>query len=463
MSEGQAVTRPITGSLGANAFAQQLGFFLLSAMIIYVTIFDSMSIAAVPLWLLLPFIGAAAILYYPALAQDFAYLFHKVEWRVVAPWIFYVGVVAIFLVVGGKFEEGFGRRVVLTAMQLAGLMVAMTLAYSTSPRKILYLLVAIAVVHGVVALGQVLQVGWARNLPNIIISFGGNASDDSQAVNPYDAIKDSVRARGLLFFVHKFNPMQGMLAVILIAFYSAGGRIAAFKYQYSRIVIAIGALFGTIGMALTFSRSTLLGLGATVMAIWWLGSKSNRFTRMMVVLGAVVVFAAGLAVTSLPLVARLLSSDPFDAENLSRTKQLIYTWQVLWESPIFGAPMKILPGEYPVHSVLFRTFTDFGLVGAVPYLCVIIGTLTLVWRYARSPDRAIRTAALAVFGVMMIILSDGWTHSSGLMQTDVAQAVLLGTMLGVMFGAERDALLVRRRLQSDESYTQKAAIGSSTA
>ncbi|MBI3675784.1 MAG: O-antigen ligase family protein [Proteobacteria bacterium] len=447
MSEAQQTTRLLTRPSSAGDALAPLRFGLLAAMIVYVTMFDSMWIGPVPLWLLLPLVGLAMIAHFPSLTDDFAVLFHKLEWRMIVPWIFYIAVVAIFLFSWGTFAGFAGRRVVFTGMQLAALLVAATLAYSTPPRQILYLIAAIAIFQGIVCIGQVLQMSWARALPDLFYSIGGSSGDDAQSNNPYDAIKDMIRARGTLHFVHKFNPMQGMLAALLVVFSLAGGKFVALKMRYNRLFILAGAFFGTIGMVLTFSRSTVLGIGATVLAIWWRTAREHRFSRTLVVLILFGVAAVILSASESPLVSRLLSSDPFDSENISRTKQAIYTWSVLWNSPIFGAPMKIGPGEYPVHSVLFRIFTDFGLVGTIPYLAVILGALSLVWRYTGSMDPILRTTSLAAFGVMTIVLSDGWTHSGGLMQTDATQCVLLGVAFGMMFSAERNALRERERLR----------------
>jgi hypothetical protein len=445
----------LSGSYASGNQAEQFSLWLLAVMIINVTTFDAMSVGSIPLWLLLPIAGAALIAQFPSLTAVSLSMFQRLEWRVVVPWIVYVGIITIFLFTREPFDT---RRIILAAMQLAVLMVALTLSYSVAPRYTLYLIAAIAIFQGIVCVGQVLQLSWARAIPDFFFSLGGNSMDDAPNANPYDAIRLQIRARGSLEFVHKFNPMQGMLAAIMVTFAFGGGRRLAQKFHYHRWFIVLGAIFGTLGMVLTFSRSTILGLGVTVMLLSWRARGGKRFfliaTVLIVIAGVVAIFSVG----GLPQLGRLLSSDPFDAENASRTKQFLYTWQVLWTSPIFGAPMKILPGEYPMHSVLFKIFTDFGIIGAIPYLCIIFGITTLGWRQSRSVDPAIRVTALAVLGVMSIVLADGWTHSSGLIQTDVAQSVFLGVTLGMMFRAQDDARHTRNG-KKPASQVQNVAIG----
>ena len=52
-----------------------------------------------------------------------------------------------------------------------------------------------------------------------------------------------------------------------------------------------------------------------------------------------------------------------------------------------------------------------------------------------------------------------YTHNIDL---PAERAQELNGVLGMMFGAERDALLLRGRLRSEDNYSQRVAIGSST-
>lgn len=409
-----------------------ISVLLTGAVIANATVAPLLWIGPAPLWLFLCGLGLAIIFTYRPLQLAIKQVAAQITSPVLLPWIAFV---VIGLVIGsfrGDDISRLSRAAFLPAFQCFSILVVATLAIYVSPRRLIQLLAVVAAVQGVICIAQLLQVRAAWHIPEIIASFSTNQVDtDNDVVAGANELGAVLRARGTFLNVHAFNPMQGMLAAALLYWSFLDGQTKK-ALRVAPWLLYLGATLGSIGVLLTFSRSTWIGLAVLLAFLIWRARKRIG-TFGIVFLACLLAVAVILTAAEMPIIRRLMDFSSRSTTNADRIGQYGYVLQVLFTNPFTGSPYH---ARLPVHSVLLRQFVDFGLFGWLAYVLVLIGLSGMFLRFARSKDSVLSALGGAGLSGFLVVLLDSWTHSAGLLRGDVFQFMILGTFLGLMLGRE---------------------------
>jgi hypothetical protein len=188
-------------------------------------------------------------------------------------------------------------------------------------------------------------------------------------------------------------------------------------------------------MALTFSRSTIIGSAFAVFLSALKGRGIKPLLFLIIASLAVYSVTESLNIDKAKESNRIFDFSAKSDTNAARLRHLQYAKNAFMDSPIIGQPQKGGAGG-PLHSVLLRIVVDYGLMGVLPYLSVIIGIYFVLFKYGRSGVRQ-NTLAWAGMCAFTVALLDAWTHSSGLLVRDVTQPVLVGAFIGLLFYQDR--------------------------
>jgi O-antigen ligase len=206
----------------------------------------------------------------------------------------------------------------------------------------------------------------------------------------------------------------GMLAIVGLAYGTRRG--------LKKLGLLVPAFILLIGYAIiqTGSRGGLLALFAGLMVIVLGDGSARSRARNAVLVGAAVLFIAGLALTSELTASRF--EDALDDGDLAR-RELIYpmAWEMFLEKPLVGWGGKA--SEYELgarlghpeeesknpHNLILYLLVATGLVGAVPMLAGIGLALYAAW--------STRTGGLGVLPLAMLVtvlvanMSGLWLHN----------------------------------------------------
>lgn len=255
-------------------------------------------------------------------------------------------------------------------------------------------------------------------LPELINSF-------FQGSITYDGMSDNlgygknVRVRGLFLYIHKFSP--AILALSVFFYFKA--YYANFKTFYW--VIASIMLFTAI---LTQTRSIFLGLiiGGVVALLIFIRKK------LKIILGIIL--------TSIIFYSFLISVKPVVFERMftSNTNELAYTdiyrlmginfsLEKFFNSPVIGSLDKLIINGFDsvtVHSVIIRILGDYGIIGLLSYISMILVVLNNLYTGASNNFRTLFTLILGIF------MTDSFLHSSGFLFYDLFQFTLIMMLYG---------------------------------
>jgi O-antigen ligase len=206
----------------------------------------------------------------------------------------------------------------------------------------------------------------------------------------------------------------GMLAIVGLAYGTRRG--------LKKLGLLVPAFILLIGYAIiqTGSRGGLLALFAGLMVIVLGDGSARSRARNAVLVGAAVLFIAGLAITSELTASRF--ENALDDGDLAR-RELIYpmAWEMFLEKPLVGWGGKA--SEYELgarlghpeeesknpHNLILYLLVATGLVGAVPMLAGIGLALYAAW--------STRTGGLGVLPLAMLVtvlvanMSGLWLHN----------------------------------------------------
>lgn len=313
----------------------------------------------------------------------------------------------------------------LNASAILALVVTAIWASLEKPKFVIRVIALIALTQGIIAVAQFAEVGNIWSVPESVNAIFG----DRNAAALYEDKYFDGRVRGTNVHVHKFNAMQGMVAIFIFvtAFLSARKKVNLKGNWFLWLV----SPFALLGMILTFSRSTIFGsiFSISMAAIKTRGIKPLVFFTATCL--AIYFFTGALSLDEAKESNRLLDFSMKSDTNASRLHHLKYAMKTFAQSPLMGRSEK--DGTIgPIHSVLLRIVVDYGLMGMVPYLTVIFGIYFILFKYRKlgKCQDTLAWAGLCSFTVAMI---DAWTHSSGLLVRDVTQPVLVGVFIGVLF------------------------------
>lgn len=398
-----------------------------AATIIAATSFEYLWFGGIPGWLILTSLAAGVAAF--GVVGSATNIVLRSYWKsLILPWLAFVFLVTLIELSRGSLELSLSKRTLLNLATLGLLLTCAIFASRLRTSSVLYVLALIGAMQGALCIGQYTQTPGAWEMPERIARLtGANLSREITEDTDYSEVG---RVRGTNPFVHKFNAMQGVLAVFLFTALMANAGLQNILKLRSAIFLPL-ALVTAAGMFLTFSRSTLFGalVGACLVLI------RARKIGATVALAAFLAFAyyglSKLEVTDAPQFTRLIDPSRTESTNVGRLQQY---WEALGSfarNPLVGQESTLSPTDVPVHSVLLRIFAEYGLLGGVPYLFVVGGLATLFWRAGSQKASAASAIGLAAFCAFLTSLLDAWTHSSGLLFRDIAQPALTGTFLGM--------------------------------
>jgi O-antigen ligase len=461
MSANELVLGPMTSAnstyaavtpvqaLQADAVTRALATALLSIILFSVIAFPSVWPGRVaPLYLLAVGLAGLVVMTSQVLLNAIVGVVQRLAVPILLPWVLFILVSAQLSAYHGTFAEVAGRGVLLPLATMILFVMCAALAVVVRPRDLIAILGCIAILEGVVALLQFSGFDWAWRLPVTLVSALGGDPGDPYAVSGVRSFEDLGRVRGTLLFVHKFNPVQGALAAILISILLLGRartRAAAMVMPRPTPFVIAAALIAVLGMVLAFSRSTILGLGVAILLVMWREFRVR--TLMIAILGLAVVIVGGqlLDLGEARQYGRLFTVGGSDLNDVVRFQQYSHALETFAASPLIGQSAEQQGQETLIfsliHSVPLRLLADFGLLGFTPYLLVVFGIGRVFWAGAKVPEaRGMAMIGLAVFIVLML---DSATHSSGLLRADEAQPAFYGVLIGSVLAA----LPLRRRVR----------------
>ena len=440
MTDSMDVTRDIERSSAVNESEKRrdvAAALLLGLTVITITSFDYIWYGPVPLWLILVGSGLCISVFHGGHRRHSIRLIsHSFMW-VILPWLLFVVIVASIDAVKGQIEDNFSKRVLLNISTLCLMVMVGTWASRVQARTVIYLLGLIGMLQGLLCVAQFYKIEVAWEFPITVIKVVGARFD--QGITAETTFFELQRVRGTNLFVHKFNPMQGMLASFLLT-------VVVLNVQSRNSLkvllwpMAGATLLTFIGMFLTFSRSTIIGVGVTfcIMLV-----NTRRFMTVFVIVVTLIIGYVSFQELHLGSSAELGRITDFSEKrvtNASRLQQYSYAFSRFGNEPVMGEPAQRGGEQFLVHSVLLRLLMDYGVMGTLPYLLVLTGIARLLWRDRQLSGTNSHVLALASLGSLCVGLIDGWTHSSGFLVRDVTQAGFVGLYLGMVMPQSRSVV-----------------------
>ncbi len=400
---------------------------VLFIIIVNVTSFDYIWLGSFPLWLFFGLVVFYVSMFDNQYRLRFIHIVKTIFFPIIFPWIIFIVVVLILETANYFIAESFSNRFLLNSAALFLMVSVATWSSLVRPSSIVYIIALIVLMQGILCIAQYLGVAEARTLPDVISSLFG------RKMSFYDSevFKDLGRVRGTNMYVHKFNVMQGILvAYIFVVLVNT----KQWNNNTSKLnIILLPALaVGLIGMVLTFSRSTIIGIAITIMVVLATSRKNINIFYILVLAIIIVGMISVLNITERKEFNRILKLSPAQAENANRLEHIKYSLNIIRRSPVFtGEPTAQFNSRVPIHSVALRILVNYGVLGFIPYILVIAGFTV---QFLRGVWRGDTTKVFALSGICAFIVAiiDGWTHSSGLLMRDICQPVLLGAFLGMI-------------------------------
>jgi hypothetical protein len=421
-------------SLPAYPEAKCRGFIagvFLSGLLISTTSFDYIWYGPIPAWLIMLFVGIFFSLLIPSHRQAIVQFLRRTWLPIILPWVLFVLIVAIIDTSKGLIDDTFSKRVNLNLATLALMVMVGAWSSRVRPAIVIYVVAFIVCMQGLICIAQYMKIVWAWDLPELIVQFSGARLEKGLLVDVDFNIVG--RVRGTNPFVHKFNSMQGVGATfILLAFFLNMQANNALRLRMMPVVVA--ALFGGIGVILTFSRSTILG-GALAMVAILINVRKFAIIFILVIVSILGYYAAQeLGIQKAEQFNRITDFSTHRLTNVSRMQQYSYALKVFSEAPFLGQPEGVGNKGLLVHSVILRLLTDYGALGTLPYLAVLFGISWFLLHHRSAGGESSRVVSLAALCSVGVAVLDAWTHSSGLLVREVAQPALIGAYLGALLG-----------------------------
>ena len=184
---------------------------ILFILLITATSLDHLWYGALPLWLIAVMIGYAHAFLSPGTRTAMLRFLSVILWPIVVPWCAFM--LAVLLVDGarGVIELTASKRIFLNLATLGLLVIVGTMATRVRPSTFIYMLAFIGAAEGTVGIAQYLDVPNAWKAPEAVARFFG-AKLDANILQTLE-YGDVGRVRGTNPLVHKFNAMQGVIAV----------------------------------------------------------------------------------------------------------------------------------------------------------------------------------------------------------------------------------------------------------
>jgi O-antigen ligase len=346
----------------------------------------------------------------------------------------------------GALGSSLGRVILVDAASLVIFVLAFSWARLLRPRDLIMMLALFGAIEGAISMGQFGGSQPLWKFPETIATASGTPL--TALMRERQTFEDVGRARGTQLFVHVFTSMEAVLAAFLLVA-AAGARAAKVPAGrgYSWVLL-IAAVVSFLGVVLSFSRSGVLGCVAVV-PVALIGFRRTSRTRALLFLlltGLAVLGAnAALNVTAGAKYQRLFDYSSSNSNNAARLGVVELAWSAFIEAPLTGGGSDVGVGRsaIAIHSVPMRVLGSYGIVAFAAYIAVLASLAQTFWKRLRTATQWEQVAAVAGLAGLAAGLVDAFTHTSGLLMSDVAQAALLGTFLGAAWQAPAPA--ARRR------------------
>lgn len=394
-----------------------------AATLFVVLSFDYVWIGPIPLW----FVPVGLACMWGAFSKShwlaFLRFVDRLRWPVILPWLLYVAICFLLDLTEGFNADQFTSLTLANCAALILLLVFGAWSSITPIRTVVICLAVIGSFQGVVAIAQFAQVDGAWE---IAAEIGGKVASSSDFDMEFEDVN---RVRGTQFFVHKFAVLQGMLAGALVVVAVLGTAAKTW-----RKAILTASIVTAVGLALTFSRSAILGFLVTAfVAVLFSRRVALGLMVLTFIAGCTLLASLHMGIDEAKALTRLLDFSSARITNASRFYQYTEALSLFKESPISGDPSVTEIGGMGVHSVLLRNLVQYGILGMSLYLTVLYGIFKAMF-FAAGRSETPKFVALAGCSVLFIGTLDAWTHTSGLLSKDFLQPSIFGVFLGAVSG-----------------------------
>lgn len=331
----------------------------------------------------------------------------------------------------------------LSLATLVAVVGIINLSSGTDRHLVMAALASIALGQGVLCILQFLGVDWAWRFWELIRDLAPSlvkVDDETVQLAPYYNFDSYGRARGTHVFIHVFTGIQTAL-VAALALLSLSPPTSIRSKRTLLIFLRVSTVVGAIGLALTFSRSAVLGLGLALLLSLAMTKQARAVALTLVALALIVITLRLLGIEQAAQLSRLFIFDPEQTTNRARIELAQYAIETFNQSPLLGASAlrgRINDLQLPIHSVPLRYLNDYGLVGLALYSAVFSALALAFLHRVRHGSLNVRPWAVAGLCALVAVAADSWTHSSGLLKGDIFHGVLLATLLGAMAAAEKE-------------------------
>lgn len=331
---------------------------------------------------------------------------------------------------------GYAERDVLVGPLLSFLtllvFVGAFLASSRSrPDAILLTILILVLVQALFSFLQYAGVSWAWRFAETLISTlplqNAAALLQDGAEVEFGAVG---RVKGTHALVHVYN--GAVSAIVAICIYVALNPLRGLgEAPWFRTLIKAVALTGAAAVLLSFSRSGLLAITGAVAMAFIVRPGATKLAGVIAGALGLLLILYYLDYSEALQFDRMFSGED-NMNNRIRLIHMAHSISTFTQSPLAGASG--IPGavelELPIHSVPLRYLNDYGLIGGTLYCCVLGPIVYILVRQIRSPYPELVFWGGVGLCLILALVADSWTHSSGFLRRDIVHALLLGIVLG---------------------------------
>jgi hypothetical protein len=246
----------------------------------------------------------------------------------------------------------------------------------------------------------------------------GGSELGTQYETQYDTarIERTTRAEGTATDSHELGHFFALLLPLVLCIALAPELRPPFRWLGAAVFV-----LGLAGLAITFSRSAMIGFGLAmgllivIHASNWHGWKAFPILVLVLVLGSV----AALGIV--PAVAERYAKENVDQAMDLRWQQYRTGVQVWLMSPVFGYgagnhmhALKLYGDDFtsllPVHNMPILIASETGLLGVAAYYSIWLAALWRCWRLIRSRSGLSSRMALGVFAGLVASFLDSLTE-----------------------------------------------------
>jgi O-antigen ligase len=234
----------------------------------------------------------------------------------------------------------------------------------------------------------------------LVIILLARGIDSALGLYEYITVPVAVRISGTFFDPNEYACYT--LVTLPIAVY-------LFQYQKNklfRVFFFVMGLLTFIAVIISFSRAGFVTLALILLFIFFIPTIKlrNRIIMLLLTVVLIIAFIPFDYWTRIETLNSLFGDEDMERSVMIRKRQVDTSIRLFLENPIFGvgymqyrtAPEKLLGGyiikrgRLGEHSTILKIFVEFGLMGFIPFVFLIILTF-------RSGIRAIKLSRLAGF------------------------------------------------------------------